>query len=134
MIDFSKAKSRVKEEIGRKCEAMSFGTNFEQKEFQYSKDVRTKKEAKAARNIYDSSSESSIEPDTSDEEEESSEEVEVKQETQKPGQSSQAPPPQEEQKPKIKPIPIKKPRPQTAQTTYYNYSDKQPKINPIMAN
>jgi hypothetical protein len=28
MISYSQAKSRIKEETGRKCEAMSFGTNF----------------------------------------------------------------------------------------------------------
>jgi hypothetical protein len=38
--------------------------------------VRAKKEAKAARNIYDSSSESSIEPDSASDEEEESEELE----------------------------------------------------------
>ena len=76
MIAYSQAKSRIKEETGRKCEAMSFGTNFGQKEFQYSKDVRAKKEAKAARNIYDSSSESSIDPDSASDEEEEEEEEE----------------------------------------------------------
>ena len=59
----------MKEEIGRKCEALSFGTNFGMKEFEYSKLKRTKKLAKEARNIYESSSESSVEVDSYSEEE-----------------------------------------------------------------
>ena len=43
---------------------MSFGSNFNLKEFYYSKAKREHKLAKLARNNYESSEESSIEPDS----------------------------------------------------------------------
>ena len=46
MKDYANAKSRIKEETGRKCEAMSFGTNFSMKEFYYSKMKRENKNTK----------------------------------------------------------------------------------------
>jgi len=68
MVNYANAKSRIKEETGRKCEAMSFGTNFNMKEFYYSKTKRENKFAKLARNNFESSEESSIDPDTYSEE------------------------------------------------------------------
>jgi len=68
MVNYANAKSRIKEETGRKCEAMSFGTNFNMKEFYYSKAKRENKFAKLARNNFESSEESSIDPDTYSEE------------------------------------------------------------------
>jgi len=35
MLKWAKAKARIKEEAGRKSEALTFGTNFKQREFYY---------------------------------------------------------------------------------------------------
>jgi len=37
MIEWAQAKSRIKEEAGRKSEAMSFGTNYKLREFLFCK-------------------------------------------------------------------------------------------------
>ena len=78
MRDYASAKSRIKEEIGRKCEHMSFGSNFNLKEFPYSKMKKENKFKKLARNNYDTSEESSVEPETVSETEVSSEEEDEK--------------------------------------------------------
>lgn len=64
MQKWAQAKARITEEAGRKSEAMSFGTNYQQREFYYCKDKRERKIEKEARNNYESSDESSVDPDS----------------------------------------------------------------------
>jgi len=43
---------------------MSFGTNYQQREFYYCREKRKRKQEKEARNNFESSEESSVEPDS----------------------------------------------------------------------